>query len=114
AALDRVDHLPPPDHRPMWTSFKDLVRALGRPAVLLRIAIAAAASVEIAAGTFGLPRDVDLLAPSRLHVIALVPFFFLVRITSLTDLSLAQQVLQASLRSLVIAAVAVALARPSW
>src|SRR6185312_6513791 len=37
-----------------------------------------------------------------------------IRVLSLTDLSLAQQILQATLRSLVIAGLAVALARPSW
>jgi Ca-activated chloride channel homolog len=59
-------------------------------------------------------RSVDLLAPHWLLLIAVVPAFFLLRIVSLTDLSLAQQVLQATLRSLVVALFAIALARPSW
>ncbi len=104
------------------------LRSLVRPAVLLRIAIAAAASAAIWYGISywiagrssisidlaALPREVELLAPTRLHLIALVPFFFLVRVSSLTDLSMTQQVLQSTLRSLVIAAVAIAMARPSW
>jgi len=59
-------------------------------------------------------RPVDLLAPQWLHLIAIVPAFYVIRVFSLTDLSLAQQVVQATLRSLVIAGLAVALARPSW
>jgi hypothetical protein len=42
------------------------------------------------------------------------PAFYLLRVLSLTDLSMAQQVLQATLRSLVLIGVAVALARPTW
>jgi uncharacterized membrane protein/uncharacterized protein YegL len=59
-------------------------------------------------------RPVDLLSPQWLHLIAIVPAFFVIRVFSLTDLSLAQQVLQAMLRSLVVAGLALALARPSW
>lgn len=59
-------------------------------------------------------RPVDLLSPQWLHLIAIVPAFFVIRVFSLTDLSLAQQVLQATLRSLVVAGLALALARPSW
>jgi len=110
----------------MWTSLK----AMAKPAVLIRIWIAAIAAAAIWIGIsawiadraqiaidldgFGVDRVVTLLAPTRLHLIALVPFFFVVRVASLTDLSLTQQLLQASLRSLVIAGVAIALARPSW
>ncbi len=60
------------------------------------------------------PRPIDLLAPQWLHLVAVVPAFFLLRILSLTDLSLAQQVVQSTLRSLVVVGVAIALARPSW
>ncbi len=59
-------------------------------------------------------RAIDLLSPQWLLLIAIVPMFYLLRVLSLTDLSLTQQVLQSTLRSLVIAAVAIALARPSW
>jgi len=59
-------------------------------------------------------RPVDLLAPQWLLLVCIVPAFFLLRILSLTDLSLAQQILQATLRSLVVAGFALALARPSW
>ncbi len=59
-------------------------------------------------------RPVDLLAPQWLLLASIVPAFYLLRILSLTDLSLAQQVLQSTLRSLVVAGFAIALARPSW
>jgi Ca-activated chloride channel homolog len=59
-------------------------------------------------------RPIDLLAPHWLLLVSIVPAFFLLRVLSLTDLSLAQQVLQSSLRSLVVIGVALALARPTW
>jgi uncharacterized membrane protein len=59
-------------------------------------------------------RPIDLLAPEWLKLACVVPFFFVVRHWSLTDLSISQQVVQASLRSLVIVVAALALARPSW
>lgn len=59
-------------------------------------------------------RPIDLLAPHWLLLISIVPAFYLLRIVSLTDLSLTQQVLQSTLRSLVLALFAIALARPSW
>ena len=59
-------------------------------------------------------RPIDLLAPQWLLIAAVIPAFYLLRIVSLTDLSLAQQVLQSTLRSAVLACFAVALARPSW
>ncbi|HEY0192022.1 MAG TPA: VWA domain-containing protein [Kofleriaceae bacterium] len=103
------------------------MRALLTPGVLIRIAITAAAIVAIAAGLSAwigdrtslhvdwLPtRPIDLLRPAALYLIAIVPLFYLLRIVSLTDLTLAQQLTQATLRSLVIAGIAIALARPSW
>lgn len=98
---------------------------LTRPASLLRLAIAAAAAAGLwwlldrwIGGRTSLTvpfgeRPVELLDPSWLYLICVAPLFYLLRVLSLTDLSLAQQVLQATLRSLVIAALAVALARPS-
>ncbi len=59
-------------------------------------------------------RTVDLLAPQWLLLASVVPAFYLLRIVSLTDLSLTQQVIQATLRSMVVAGFAIALARPSW
>jgi Mg-chelatase subunit ChlD len=59
-------------------------------------------------------RPLDLLAPQWLLLACIVPAFFLLRILSLTDLSLLQQTVQATLRSLVVAGFAIALARPSW
>ncbi len=103
------------------------LRELMRPGVLLRVAIAVAAAIAIwfVVGAViadrptlvvtGLgARPIELLDPRWLRLVAVVPFFFLVRVWSLTDLSLSQQVLQASLRSLAVAAAAFALARPTW
>jgi Ca-activated chloride channel family protein len=59
-------------------------------------------------------RDITLLAPQWLLLAAIVPAFYLLRILSLTDLSLTQQVVQSTLRSLVVVGFAIALARPSW
>ncbi len=102
------------------------VRALFKPGPLLRLGLAIAAAVAIWIGVDAWIADrtsitlhvtekpIDLLAPEWLHLIAVVPAFYAIRVLSLTDLSLTQQVLQATLRSLVIAGVAIALARPSW
>ena len=57
---------------------------------------------------------VDLLEPRWLLLAAIVPAFFLLRVVSLTDLSVAQQLVQSTLRSLVVAGVAIAVARPTW
>ncbi len=63
---------------------------------------------------FGAEHPVTLLSPAWLFLCCIIPTIFLLRVISLTDLSLTQQVLQASLRALVVAGVAIALARPSW
>lgn len=67
-------------------------------------------TIEIGLGS----RPVTLLEPRWLYLIAIVPFFFVVRAFSLTDVSFTQQYLQAGLRSLIIAGLAIALARPAW
>ena len=59
-------------------------------------------------------RPIDLLSPQWLLLVSIVPAFYLLRILSLTDLSLAQQILQSTLRSAVVVCFAIALARPSW
>jgi Ca-activated chloride channel homolog len=59
-------------------------------------------------------RPIELLSPQWLLLVVVVPAFFLLRVVSLTDLSLAQQILQATLRSLVVTGFAIALARPTW
>ncbi len=99
---------------------------LARPMVALRILLACAAAVAIYIGIDSFiadratvavdvtSRPVTLLDPEKLLIISIVPFIFLLRVLSLTDLSLAQQILQSTLRSLVIAALAIAAARPSW
>lgn len=56
---------------------------------------------------------IDLLAPQWLRLVAAIPAFYAIRMLSLTDLSLLQQTVQASLRALVLVGVALALARPS-
>ena len=95
--------------------------------VLIRTAIAIAAAVALylvvdaAIGgrttivVTGLgARPIELLDPRWLKLVAVVPFFFLIRVWSLTDLSVIQQVVQAGVRALVVAAAAIALARPTW
>lgn len=59
-------------------------------------------------------RPVDILAPTWLYAWALVPFFFVVRTQSLTDLSVLQQVVQSVLRGLIFMGIVLALARPAW
>ncbi|HEY1555542.1 MAG TPA: VWA domain-containing protein [Kofleriaceae bacterium] len=102
------------------------LRALLAPGPMIRLVIAIAATIAIWLGvsawlgdrtsiTVDLgPRPIELLAPTWLHLVAIVPAFFVLRVLSLTDLSVLQQVVQATLRSLVIAGIAIALARPSW
>ncbi|MGE0550143.1 MAG: VWA domain-containing protein [Kofleriaceae bacterium] len=107
--------------------FRSALRALMQPAALIRLSIAIAAVIGLGLalshwidGRTSIhvdwlwTRPIDLLAPQWLYLIAVVPAFFLLRVLSLTDLSVLQQVVQASLRSLVIAGVAIALARPTW
>lgn len=110
----------------MAMSVKQIARELARPAVFVRILIALAAAVAIylgidawIGGRATIPvavgeRPITLLDPTKLLLIAIVPFLFLLRVLSLTDLSVLQQVVQATLRSLVIIAIAIAAARPSW
>src|SRR5687768_11516370 len=58
-------------------------------------------------------REIELLAPRWFYLLALLPYIWLVRGESLTDLSLPQQFLSMFIRSSVIAGLALALARPS-
>jgi Mg-chelatase subunit ChlD len=109
------------------TPIRQAVRSLLTVSALVRIAITAAAVTAVVVALSAwiadqtsvhvdwLPtRPIDLLRPSALYLVAIVPVFYLLRTLSLTDLSLAQQLTQATLRSLVIAGIAIALARPSW
>ncbi len=57
-------------------------------------------------------RPITLLEPSWLYLLALVPYFFVVRAWALTDVSATQQYLSAAWRSVIVGALAVALARP--
>ncbi len=59
-------------------------------------------------------RTVELLSPRWFLLLCVLPWFFLVRAVSLTDLSLAQQLAQTTLRVGVVVGVVIALARPSW
>jgi len=110
-------------------SERSVLRSLLTPTALIRLALAIGAAVGLwfAISSWigdrtslqitwipGVERPIDLLAPQWLLLIAVIPAFYLLRVLSLTDLSLAQQVLQSTLRSLVVAAIAFALARPSW
>src|SRR5437868_9710945 len=103
------------------------LKSLLAPGPLIRLSLAIAAAIGLWLGiTYWIgdrtsihidwigTRPVDLLAPQWLHLAAIVPAFFVLRVLSLTDLSVLQQVVQATLRSLVVAGVAIALARPSW
>ena len=104
----------------------DAIKQLFTVPALIRLGLAIGAAVAIWIGLdawigdrtsitiHGFGKPIDLLAPQWLHLVAVVPAFFLLRILSLTDLSLAQQLVQSTLRSLVVAGVAIALARPSW
>ena len=109
------------------TPTRKALRSLLAPRALIRIAAAAAAiaviGVELSLWIGDrtslhldwLPsRPIDLLRPTALYLIAIVPVFYLLRVLSLTDLSLSQQLTQATLRSLVIIGIALAAARPSW
>ncbi|MDQ3336991.1 MAG: VWA domain-containing protein [Myxococcota bacterium] len=109
-------------------SQRSFLRSMLTPAALIRFGIAVAAAVglffaidawigdrtSITVNMIGVDRPIDLLAPHWLLLVCVIPSFFLLRVLSLTDLSLAQQILQSTLRSLVVAAIAFALARPSW
>lgn len=59
-------------------------------------------------------RPVEFLDPKWFKLACVVPYFFLLRVVSLTDLSVTQQVLQSTLRATIIAGIAIAMARPSW
>jgi Mg-chelatase subunit ChlD len=95
--------------------------------LLINAAIGAAASVVILVlirvlidpgrSTLELPiagKNAELLEPSWLYLWAVIPYFFVVRTLSLTDVSVIQQYLSTGLRSLVVAGIAIALARPVW
>jgi hypothetical protein len=109
------------------TPIRKALRSLLTVPALIRIAVTALAILAIVAALSTwigdrtslhldwLPsRPIDLLRPAALYLAAIVPVFYLLRVLSLTDLSLAQQLTQATLRSLVLLGIAVALARPSW
>src|SRR6185295_804556 len=57
--------------------------------------------------------DVELVAPRWLGIMVVIPFVALVSVFSLTDLSWPQRALSVLIRSVLIVAIAVALARPS-
>ena len=103
------------------------IKSLFTAGALLRLAIAIGVAVVIWVGISAWIGDrtqitidqltskpVDLLSPQWLHLIAVIPAFYVLRVLSLTDLSILQQVVQSTLRSLVIAGLAIALSRPTW
>lgn len=91
------------------------VAACASAAIVLALSaiIGDGAPITVDVAAFGL-RPVELVTPVWLYLVALVPAIFVVRTQSLTDVSVIQQMLQAGLRSLVIATIALALARPVW
>ena len=107
-------------------SLRKAFRAFMQPRVLAWTALTIAAVIGIYMGVSSYidgratvpvdvgSRPITLLDPDKLLLIAICPFLYLLRMLSLTDLSLLQQTVQATLRSLVIVALAVAAARPSW
>jgi len=121
-----MDHLPSQDHRLMMGALTDFFRQLVRPRNLAYLVATIAASLALyvlvdrwigGAATVVVPfrgRDIELLDPRWLRLICVVPWFFLLRTVSLTDLSVLQQVLQSALRATIVAGLALALARPSW
>jgi Ca-activated chloride channel homolog len=95
-----------------------------RFAIRLAVACGVSGAIALALGTFVLGHGVtlpvhafgheaELLAPQWLYVLALLPYLWLVRGESLTDLSLVQQGLSLFVRAVVIAGAALALARPT-
>jgi Ca-activated chloride channel homolog len=64
-------------------------------------------------GTRAWGREVELLAPRWLGLICFVPFLWLVRGTSLVDMSRLQQAISVGVRALILIGIAGALARPS-
>jgi hypothetical protein len=102
------------------------IKSLFTAGALIRLAIAIGVAVVIWVGISAWIGDrtqitidqftskpVDLLSPQWLHLIAVIPAFYVLRVLSLTDLSILQQVVQSTLRSLVIAGLALALSRPT-
>ena len=59
-------------------------------------------------------KPIDFLQPNWFYLAAIIPFFWVVRAFSLTDVSAVQQYVSAFLRSLLAVGIAVALARPVW
>jgi Mg-chelatase subunit ChlD len=95
--------------------------------LLIRIALGAIASglIALAIKAFVIPdggtitvdwgdRPIDFLSPAWFYLAALIPYFFVVRTQSLTDVSLTQQYLATVFRSLLVVGIAVAMARPVW
>lgn len=95
--------------------------------LLISSAIGVAASVAIAVlikvlldpgnGTLAVAvggRETELLEPQWLYLCAVIPYFFVVRTLSLTDVSLVQQYISTGLRTVLVIGIAVALSRPVW
>jgi uncharacterized membrane protein len=86
----------------------------------LLVTLAAAAAILLAVKSLviaGRPtlivRGVEILEPRWFYLAALLPYLWLVRGSSLTDLSIAQQVLSVLVRSALVLGAALALARPT-
>jgi uncharacterized membrane protein len=81
-------------------------------AVVAAAGIAVAVKLALAGRSTLVVRDVELVAPRWLYLAALLPYLWLVRGQSLTDLSRAQEALSLFVRSVLVLGVALALARP--
>ena len=106
---------------------KDHSLSSAAKSILVKSAIALAAScliaflihsvVEPQAGLVRInwfARPVDFLVPSWFYLAALLPYFFVVRTLSLTDVSDFQQYLSTGFRCVIVMGIAAALARPTW
>jgi Ca-activated chloride channel family protein len=112
-----VDHLQPKDHGVRRPSAGLLLRILAGLAAagLLVLAIHLLLAPEeggIAVELGG--RTIDFLTPEWFYLAAIVPFFYVVRTQSLTDVSAVQQYIATTVRSLLVVGLAIALARPVW
>src|SRR5262249_35226187 len=103
--LRRVVDLQPEDHR--------MIRRL-LIALAASVAIVLAVKYLLIAGRPTLTvRDIEILEPRWFYLAGLLPYLWLVRDASLTDLSIAQQVLSVLVRSALVLGAALALARPT-
>ena len=86
-----------------------LLAAAAIALILSRLVIRGATTLRFGAGEGA----IELLEPAWLYLACLAPWFYFVRVFSLSDLAPAQQILAASSRALLLLTLAIALARPA-